>query len=81
MAASLADWWRRRTPRGRLAVQMVGVFCGAPFVVLCGLTQSIGWLIVALTMWGLFKGLYDANIFASVFDVVGPRRAVRRRVS
>jgi MFS family permease len=68
----LADWWRRRTPRGRLAVQMLGVCGGAPFVVLCGLTQSIGWLIVALTMWGLFKGLYDANIFASVFDVVRP---------
>ena len=51
---------------------MLGVFGGAPFVVLCGMTQSIGWLIVALTMWGLFKGLYDANIFASVFDVVRP---------
>ena len=68
----LADTWRRRSPRGRLAVQMVGVLGGAPFVVLCGMTQSIGWLIVALTLWGLFKGLYDANIFASVFDVVRP---------
>jgi MFS family permease len=51
---------------------MVGVLGGAPFVVLCGMTQSIGWLVLALTMWGLFKGLYDANIFASVFDVVRP---------
>jgi MFS family permease len=68
----LADTWRRRTPRGRMAVQMIGVFCGAPFVVLCGLTSSVGTLIVALTAWGFFKGLYDANIFASVFDVVRP---------
>jgi MFS family permease len=68
----LADAWRRRSPRGRLAVQMVGVLGGAPFVALCGLTPSIAWLIVALTLWGLFKGLYDANIFASVFDVVRP---------
>ena len=30
----LADMWRRRTPRGRLAVQMVGVIGGAPFVAL-----------------------------------------------
>ena len=29
-------------------------------------------MIAALTFWGLFKGLYDANIFASVFDVVRP---------
>jgi MFS family permease len=69
----LADAWRRRTPRGRLAVQTIGVLGGAPFVVLCGLTSSVGMLIVALTAWGFFKGLYDANIFASVFDVVRPQ--------
>jgi MFS family permease len=68
----LADAWRRRSPRGRMAVQAIGMFGGAPFVVICGLTQSVGTLIVALTLWGLFKGLYDANIFASVFDVVPP---------
>ena len=51
---------------------MIGVLGGAPFVVLCGLTSSVGMLIVALTAWGFFKGLYDANIFASVFDVVRP---------
>ena len=68
----LADAWRRRSARGRLAVQMVGVFGGAPFVVLCALTPSVGMVILALTCWGFFKGLYDANIFAAVFDVVGP---------
>ena len=68
----LADKWRRRTPRGRLAVQMIGVLGGAPFVALCGLTPSVTTLVLALTVWGFFKGLYDANIFASVFDVVRP---------
>ena len=68
----LADAWRRRSPRGRMAVQAIGMLCGAPFVVICGLTQSVGTLMVALTFWGFFKGLYDANIFASVFDVVPP---------
>jgi MFS family permease len=68
----LADVLRSRTPRGRLMVQAVGVFGGAPFVALCGMTQSVAWLIVALSAWGLFKGLYDANIFASVFDVIRP---------
>ena len=68
----LADKWRRRSPRGRLAVQMIGVLGGAPFVALCGLTPSVTTLVLALTVWGFFKGLYDANIFASVFDVVRP---------
>jgi MFS family permease len=55
-----------------MLVQMVGVFGGAPCVVLCGMTGSLGWLIIALTVWGFFKGLYDANIFASIFDVIRP---------
>jgi MFS family permease len=68
----LADTLRRRSSRGRMIVQTIGVLGGAPFVVLCGLTSSVGLLIVALTAWGFFKGLYDANIFASAFDVVRP---------
>jgi MFS family permease len=36
------------------------------------LTHSTLWVVVALTAWGLFKGLYDANIFASLFDVIPP---------
>jgi MFS family permease len=66
----LADMWRRRTPRGRMAVQAVGMLAGAPFVAICGLTTSVPILLLALTLWGFFKGLYDANIFASAFDVV-----------
>ena len=68
----LADAAVKRTRRGRLIVQAVGVFAGAPFVLLCGLTHSVTWLIVALSGWGFFKGMYDANIFASPFDVIRP---------
>jgi len=68
----LADHLRRRSAGGRFVVQAIGVFGGAPFVALCGLTHSVGWLVIALTAWGLFKGLYDANLFASLFDVIPP---------
>ncbi len=68
----LADRWRVHRRGGRMLVQMLGVFGGAPCVVLCGMTQSLAWLIVALAIWGFFKGLYDANIFASLFNVVQP---------
>jgi MFS family permease len=68
----LADSLRRKMPGGRMLVQAIGLTCGAPFVVLCGWTRSVALLIVALTAWGLFKGMYDANIFASIFDVIRP---------
>ncbi len=66
----LADILRKRTPGGRIAIQGFGVLLGAPFVLLCGETETFGWLIVSLIAWGLFKGFYDANIFASVYDVI-----------
>jgi MFS family permease len=68
----LADTLVKRTSRGRLMVQAIGVFAGAPFVALCGITQSVTGLVVALAGWGFFKGMYDANIFASPFDVIPP---------
>ncbi len=68
----LADIFRTRSPRGRILVQAVGVLCGAPFVAWCGMTQSVTSLVIALTAWGFCKGMYDANIFASLFDVVRP---------
>ena len=69
-------WWadvlRRKMAGGRMLVQAVGLVAGAPFVVLCGWTRSVVLLMVALTAWGFFKGIYDANIFASIYDVVKP---------
>ena len=69
-------WWadvlRRKMPGGRMLVQAIGLAAGAPFVVLCGWTRSVSLLIVALAAWGFFKGIYDANIFASIFDVIRP---------
>jgi MFS family permease len=68
----LADLLRRRTRAGRMLVQACGVLAGAPFVFLCGQTNSVAALVVALGAWGFFKGIYDANIFASLFDAIRP---------
>jgi sugar phosphate permease len=67
-----ADALRRRWAAGRIAVQIAGLLGAAPFVVWCSRTLSVPVLAVALTAWGLFKGMYDANIFASMLDVVRP---------
>jgi MFS family permease len=66
----LADRWSRHLAGGRIAVQATGMLLGAPFIFLCGLTQEMTVLILAMTAFGLFKGLYDANIWASLYDVV-----------
>lgn len=68
----LADKLCRITARGRMITQAIGVLAGIPFVIICGLSTSLPLTIAALICWGFLKGMYDANIFASVFDVVRP---------
>jgi MFS family permease len=68
----LADTLRRRMAGGRILVQAIGIFFEAPFAVLCALTNSMSVLIVGLLLWGVVKGFYEANIFASVFDAIRP---------
>jgi MFS family permease len=70
----LADRWRLSLPGGRILVQAVGTLGGAPFIYLCGETTDLKILMGAMTAFGFFKGLYDANIWASLYDVVPAAR-------
>jgi len=70
----LADRLARRWAGGRMLVQAAGLGLGATFVVLVGMTRDVATLLGAMAAFGLCKGLYDANIFAALFDVV-PLRA------
>lgn len=69
---ALADMAARKLRAGRVLVQASGLLLGAPCVYIAGTANSMGVLVPALIGIGLAKGIYDANIFASVFDVVRP---------
>jgi MFS family permease len=66
----LADGAARRSGGGRIRTQCFGLFLAAPFVLLVGQSSSLALLVVGLVGAGLCKGVYDANIFASLYDVV-----------
>ncbi len=70
----LADALVKKRAGGRMLAQSVGLLVGVPFVFLTGWTTSVAVLIVAMIGFGYFKGLYDANIFASLYDVVPVER-------
>ncbi|MCL5096761.1 MAG: MFS transporter [Candidatus Omnitrophica bacterium] len=69
----LADRLARWHPGGRMMVQAAGLIAGAAFVLSIGMTRAVPTLILAMTIFGFCKGLYDSNIFASLYDVVHPR--------
>lgn len=66
----LADWLSRRFHTGRMLVQIGGLLAGSAFVFLVGTTINVHTLILAMGVFGFCKGLYDSNIFASLYDVV-----------
>ncbi len=70
----LADRLRRKRLGGRMMAQALGLLAGAPFIFLTGWTLSIPALVLAMIGFGYFKGMYDANIWASLHDVVRPER-------
>jgi MFS family permease len=63
--------WKRQ---GRIFSQALALLCGTPFLFLTGWTISVSLLILATIGFGFFKGMYDANIFASLHDVVSIER-------
>ncbi|HVY69887.1 MAG TPA: MFS transporter [Verrucomicrobiae bacterium] len=70
----LADQFARTRREGRMLTQVTGLLLGVPFIFLTGWTLSIPVLILAMVGFGFFKGLYDANIWASLYDVVRVER-------
>jgi MFS family permease len=61
---------QRKGDRGaRMAVQSFGLFCGVPFLFLSGWTTIIAAVMAAMIGFGLFKGIYDSNIWAALYDV------------
>jgi MFS family permease len=69
----LADRWVRRAAGGRMRVQALGLLAGAACVSLVAHASEERWLILAMIAFGLCKGLYDSNIWASLYDVIEPR--------
>src|SRR5256714_979441 len=70
----LADRLARRYSGGRMFTQSLGLLFGVPFIFLTGWTRFVPPFVIPLIGFGFFKGLYDANIWASLYDVVPLRR-------
>ena len=68
-----ADRLVKKYRGGRMMTQALGLIFGVPFIFLTGWTLSVPVLVLALVGFGYFKGLYDANLWASLHDVVAPK--------
>jgi len=70
---ALSDRMARSKPVRRIDLQGLGLFLGAPFLFLLGQSEGLVSVVMALIGFGLFRGLYDSNIYPSLFEVVPQR--------
>ena len=71
MAGGVAtDHFVKRWPRFRLALQISALLLGAPCLVLVGFSSSVAATVVMTALYGVFRGAFEVNTHASVFDVV-----------
>jgi sugar phosphate permease len=68
-----SDGWSRRRPQARLEVQLIGVLGGAPFIWLMGAGHTKTICFVAMGLFGFFRGIYESNLYATLFEVIEPR--------
>ena len=69
---AIADKLAKSNPVNRLRLQGISLLAAAPFIYMIGASQTTMATFIALFIFGLFRGAYDSNIFASLFEVIKP---------
>lgn len=69
----LSDAMVQRWPRFRMALQSAAMLLGVPAILLLGQGQTLAATELAMAAFGIFRGLYESNTHASLFDVIPPR--------
>lgn len=73
VGARISDSCVGKHKSARIWMLVLGLVCGAPFLYFVGKAQSEMAVCAALAGYGFFKGVYDSNLFASLYDVIAPR--------
>ena len=73
IGSRIADRFVRVRHGIRMEMNILGLVLGAPFILWMARAGSFNAVCWAMGLFGLFRGIYDSNQFASIFDVVAPR--------
>ena len=70
----LSDRWVLKRLTARLELQAVAMVLGVPSILLMALAPNLTVACTGLAAFGLFRGLYESNTHAALFDVIPPHR-------
>ncbi len=73
IGSRVADKLVKVRPGIRMEVNIFGLMVAIPFIVLMAKAQTLPACCIGMGLFGLFRGIYDSNLFAALFDVIKPR--------
>lgn len=73
LGGKLSDAWVARRKTIRMEFECFGLLLGVPFIFWMGQAGNVLTCCTALAFFGLFRGIYDSNLWAALFDVIEPR--------
>ncbi|WP_085537702.1 MFS transporter [Massilibacteroides vaginae] len=73
VGARISDKLALKRKQIRMEIEILGLLLGAPFIYWMGFTDDKLWCYIAMGLFGIFRGIYDSNLFAALFDVIEPR--------
>lgn len=68
----LSDKYALTRKTVRMETEFIGLLVGAPFIFLMGYTTNLYVSYAMLALFGFFRGIYDSNLYAALFDVIEP---------
>ena len=72
LGGAVTDRFVAGMPRFRLGFQIVALLFGAPALLWIGFAPSFAAMLVASALYGVFRGFFEVNTHASLFDVIPP---------
>ncbi len=68
----VADWWMRRTNRGRIYTSSLGVLLLVPALLFLGYSWTMGVAIAAMILFGIGWGFFDCNNMPILCQIARP---------
>lgn len=73
VGSRIADRFVRVRNGIRMEINIIGLVAAAPFIFWMAKADMFVAVCWAMGLFGFFRGIYDSNQFASIFDVIAPR--------
>ncbi len=73
LGGRISDKLAQTDKLARMRTEYVGLLGGAPFLALVGFAPNIWVASIAMVFYGIFRGIYDSNLYAAMFDVIDPK--------